>query len=149
MWRPWIFTINQEQYIKILIHSEIIICCSPFVDKTRPRRIFSYYISAVLGLKEHRLCVLLNEDNLPAQCLKLLVKCLLRVLTQLVPVWQQDGGAVENMRQGCLDELPAGDALDGLWQGRRQPVELILHQHPLKGLGRQPGRKRKETSARN
>ncbi len=36
------------------------------------------------------------------------------VLTQLVPVRQQDGGAVEDVRQRRLDELPAGDALDGL-----------------------------------
>ncbi|TNN46272.1 hypothetical protein EYF80_043510 [Liparis tanakae] len=66
-----------------------------------------------------------------------------------VPVGQQDGGAVEDMRQGCLDQLPAGDALDGLRQGGRQTVELILHQHPLKGLGRQPEREGKETSAGN
>lgn len=38
----------------------------------------------------------------------------LRVLTQLVPVRQQDGGAMEYVRQRRLDELPAGDALDGL-----------------------------------
>lgn len=67
----------------------------------------------------------------------------LRVLTQLVPVRQQDGGAVEYMRQGGLDQLPAGDALDGLRQGRRQPVELILHQHPLKGLGEAAGEEKK------
>lgn len=45
---------------------------------------------------------------------EVLVICVLCVLTQFVPVRQQDGGAVEYMRQGCLDELPAGDALDGL-----------------------------------
>lgn len=70
------------------------------------------------------------------------------VLTQLVPVGQQDGGAVEHMRQGRLDQLPAGDALDGLRQGRRQPVELILHQHPLEGLEGGRGRREGETSGR-
>lgn len=34
--------------------------------------------------------------------------------TQFVPVRQQDGGAVEDMGQGRLDQFPAGDALDGL-----------------------------------
>lgn len=69
------------------------------------------------------------------------------ILTQLVPVGQQDGGAVEHMRQRRLDQLPAGDALDGLRQGRRQPVELILHQHPLEGLeGGGGGRREEETS---
>lgn len=43
-----------------------------------------------------------------------MITCVLRVLTQLVPVRQQDGGAVEYMRQGRLDQLPAGDALYGL-----------------------------------
>ena len=56
------------------------------------------------------------------------------LLTQLVPVGQQDGGAVEDVRQSRLDQLPAGDALDGLRQGRRQSMELVLHQHPLEGL---------------
>lgn len=64
-----------------------------------------------------QLCVLLNGDNLDTAISSVpeaAVMCVLRVLTQLVPVGQQDGGAVEDMRQGCLDELPAGDALDGL-----------------------------------
>lgn len=38
------------------------------------------------------------------------------------------------MGQGRLDQFPAGDALDGLRQLRGQPVELVLHQHSLKGL---------------
>lgn len=41
---------------------------------------------------------------------------------------------MEDMGQGRLDQFPAGDALDGLRQLRRQPVELVLHQHSLKGL---------------
>lgn len=72
---------------------------------------------AVLRLVDHQFCVLSNEDNLDEavnSMPKAAVTCVLRVLTQLVPVRQQDGGAVEYMRQGCLDELPAGDALDGL-----------------------------------
>lgn len=103
-------------------------------------------------LKEHQFSVLLNKDNLDKavnSMPKAVVMHVLCVLTQLVPVWQQDGGAVKYMRQGCLDELPAGDALDGLRQGRRQPVELVLNQHPFKGLGRQPEKRRKETSTGN
>lgn len=76
-------------------------------------------------LKEHQSSVLLNEDNLDKAVNlmpKAVVMRVLRVLTQLVPVREQDGGAVKYMGQGCLDELPAGDALDGLWQGGRQPV---------------------------
>lgn len=71
----------------------------------------------MLSLKEHPFCVLLNEDNVDKAVRsmpKAVAMCVLCVLTQLVPVRQQDGGAVEYMRQGCLDELPAGDALDGL-----------------------------------
>lgn len=60
--------------------------------------------------------------------------CLLP-LTQLVPVGQQDGGAVQDVGQRRLDQLPAGDALDGLGQGRGETVQLVLHQHPLEGLG--------------
>lgn len=59
----------------------------------------------------------MNEDNLAKAVNSMpgaLVMSVLRVLTQLVPVRQQDGGAVEYMRQGCLDEFPAGDTLDGL-----------------------------------
>lgn len=56
-------------------------------------------------------------------------------LTQLVPVGQQDGGAVQDVGQRRLDQLPAGDALDGLGQGRGETVQLVLHQHPLEGLG--------------
>lgn len=73
--------------------------------------------ASVLRLKEHPFCVLLNEDNLHEAVSSMpavVVMCVLRVLTQLVPVRQQDGGAVEYMRQGRLDQLPAGDALDGL-----------------------------------
>ena len=70
-----------------------------------------------LSLKEHQLCVLSNEDNLNMAVNSMpraLVTCVLCVLTQPVPVRQQDGGAVEYMRQRRLDQLPAGDALDGL-----------------------------------
>ena len=59
-------------------------------------------------------------------------------LTQLVPVGQQDGGAVEHVGEGCLDQFPARDALDSLRQGGREPVQLVLHQHALKGLGNEP-----------
>lgn len=68
-------------------------------------------------MKEHQFCLSFREDNLNKAVSSMpeaVVMCALRVLTQLVPVGQQDGGAVEYMRQGCLDELPAGDALDGL-----------------------------------
>lgn len=49
---------------------------------------------------------------------------------------------MQNVRQRRLHQFPAGDALDGLRQGRRQPVELVLHQHPLKGLGWQADKRR-------
>lgn len=45
---------------------------------------------------------------------------------------------MQDVGQRSLDQLPAGDALDGLGQGRRQAVQLVLHQDPLKGLGRRP-----------
>lgn len=54
---------------------------------------------------------------------------------------------MEDVRQGGLDQLPAGDALDGLGQGRRQAVQLVLHQDPLKGLGRRPGTERGGTES--
>lgn len=41
---------------------------------------------------------------------------------------------MEDVGQGRLDQFPAGNALDGPGQLRRQPVELVLHQHSLKGL---------------
>lgn len=41
---------------------------------------------------------------------------------------------MEDVGQGRLDQLPARNALDGAGQLRRQPVELVLHQHSLKGL---------------
>lgn len=46
---------------------------------------------------------------------------------------------MENVRQSGLDQLPAGDALDGLRQGRRQSVQLVFHQDALKGLGGEVG----------
>lgn len=57
---------------------------------------------------------------------------LMRVPTQLVAVGEKDSSAVENMRQSSLDQLPARDALDGFGEGWREPVEFVLHQHPLK-----------------
>lgn len=41
---------------------------------------------------------------------------------------------MEHVGQGRLDQFPAGNALDGPGQLWRQPVELVLHQHSLKGL---------------
>lgn len=41
---------------------------------------------------------------------------------------------MEDVGQRRLDQVPAGDALDGLGQLRRQPVELVLHQDSLEGL---------------
>lgn len=56
-------------------------------------------------------------------------------LTQFVPVGQQDGCAVQHVWQGRLDQVPARHALDRLGQRRRESVELVLHQDPLKRLG--------------
>lgn len=81
-------------------------------------------------IKTHWLkCFPLREPFQPVSCVRLLP------LTQLVPVGQQDGGAVQDVGQRRLDQLPAGDALDGLGQGRGETVQLVLHQHPLEGLG--------------
>lgn len=41
---------------------------------------------------------------------------------------------MEDVGQGRLDQLPAGNALDGPGQLRGQPVELVFHQYSLKGL---------------
>lgn len=43
---------------------------------------------------------------------------------------------MQDVGQRCLDQLPAGDALNGLRQGWGETMQLILHQNPLKGLGK-------------
>lgn len=94
-----------------------------FVDADRLRK--NKFIKALFPLSHmtlHRLpcdwkntycaiCKMRLSNLMPSAVVK---SCILCVLTQLVPVGQQDRGAVEDMRQGCLDQFPAGDALDGL-----------------------------------
>ena len=48
---------------------------------------------------------------------------------------------MKHMGQRRLHQFPAGDALDGLRQRRGQAMELMFHQHSLKGLGREPKRR--------
>lgn len=43
---------------------------------------------------------------------------------------------MEDMGQRRLNQLPAGDALDGFGQLPGKSVQLVLHQHPLERLVR-------------
>lgn len=43
---------------------------------------------------------------------------------------------MEDMGQRRLNQLPAGDALDGFGQLPGKSVQLVLHQHPLERLAR-------------
>lgn len=54
---------------------------------------------------------------------------------------------MEDVGQGGLDQIPAGNALDGPGQLRRQAVELVLHQHSLEGLKGKRERRREAGSA--
>lgn len=88
----------------VLFSLRLKMCCNAKLCSYRP-------------VTEHMLSALLSEDNpdKPANLMpEAVLMCVLHVLTQLVPVRQQDGGAVEYMRQRSLDQLPAGNALDGL-----------------------------------